>query len=55
MIEHCNKELARYKVPRRAVLVDEPPSNAADKMVRRPTCDHTRQDNHALGKPQATI
>jgi fatty-acyl-CoA synthase len=35
IIEHCRKNLARYKVPQAVVFVDELPRNAAGKVLKR--------------------
>lgn len=35
VIDHCKKNLARYKVPRRVVYIDTLPRNAAGKVLKR--------------------
>ncbi len=35
VLRHCNEQLARYKVPRRVVFVDELPHNATGKLLKR--------------------
>ena len=43
---HVKDNLARYKVPREIVVLDELPRNATGKVLKRELVDRDNSDNH---------
>jgi fatty-acyl-CoA synthase len=42
LIEHCRRQLARFKVPKDVVLIDELPRNPSGKVLKRELRSHSR-------------